>query len=223
MATFVVVHGGFGGGWEWRDVERALRAEGHEVTRPTLTGLGERSHLTTGTVNLDTHVEDVVQHLLFEGLHDVVLVGQSYGGMVVTGVADRIPERVARLVYVDAFVPRDGESMLDLVPEDFAGLVRGWAVDGLVPPPGGAPGYPDWYVERGRPHPLACFEQPMRLEGRGDAVPRSYVRCLRSDIPLERSRERAAGWPMREIDTHHDAQVADPAGLSALLIESASR
>jgi len=143
MATFVIVHGGFGGGWEWREVARLLQAKGHEVTRPTLTGLGERSHLATASVDLELHIEDVVQHLAFEGLHDLVLVGQSYGGMVVTGVADRVPERIARLVYVDAFVPRDGESLFDLVGPELSSVFRGSAADGLIPPPGGAPsGYP---------------------------------------------------------------------------------
>lgn len=219
-ATFVIVHGGFGGGWEWREVARLLQAEGHEVTRPTLTGLGERSHLADASVDLDLHVEDVVQHILFEGLHDAVLVGQSYGGMVVTGVADRIPGRIARLVYVDAFVPRDGESVFDLVGPEMSGFFRGAAVDGLVAPPAGVhSGYPSWYVERGRPHPLACFEQRIKLEGRGSEIPRVYVKCLRSDVPLESSvaRAREAGWRFAEIDTHHDAQVADPAGLGRLL------
>jgi pimeloyl-ACP methyl ester carboxylesterase len=220
MATFVIVHGGFGGGWEWHEVARLLQAEGHEVTRPTLTGLGERSHLATAAVDLGTHVEDVLQHLEFDDLHDVVLVGQSYGGMVVTAVADRVPHRIARLLYVDAFVPRDGESLFDLAGPELGSAFRDSAVDGLVPPPAGAPrGYPAWYVERGRPHPLACFEQPIRLEGRGAGIPGAYVKCLQSDVPLGPSPARAleAGWAIAEIDTHHDAQVADPAGLARLL------
>jgi pimeloyl-ACP methyl ester carboxylesterase len=220
MATVVIVHGAFGGGWEWREVARLLQGEGHEVIRTTLTGLGERSHLATATVDLDTHVKDVVQQLEFDDLRDVVLVGHSYGGMVVTGAADRVPERIARIVYVDAFVPRDGESLFDLAGPDVTGFLRGSAVDGLVPPPGGTPSqYPAWYVERSRPHPLACFEQPIRLEGRAEAIPRSYVRCLQSDVPLDRcvTRAREAGWAMAEIDTHHDAQVAEPAELARLL------
>jgi pimeloyl-ACP methyl ester carboxylesterase len=220
MATFVIVHGAFGGGWEWREVARLLQAEGHEVVRPTLTGLGARSHLATATVDLEAHVEDVVQHLEFDDLRDVVLVGHSYGGMVVTGAADRVPERIERIVYVDAFVPQDGESVFDLAGPEVTGFLRGSAVDGLVPPPGDTPAqYPAWYVERSRPHPLACFEKPIRLEGRGEAIPRSYVKCLQSDVPLDRSvaRAREAGWAMAEIDTHHDPQVADPAEVARLL------
>ena len=220
MATFVIVHGAFGGGWEWREVARLLQAEGHEVVRPTLTGLGARSHLATATVDLEAHVEDVVQHLEFDDLRDVVLVGHSYGGMVVTGAADRVPERIERIVYVDAFVPQDGESLFDLAGPEVTGFLRGSAVDGLVPPPGDTPAqYPAWYVERSRPHPLACFEKPIRLEGRGEAIPRSYVKCLQSDVPLDRSvaRAREAGWTMAEIDTHHDPQLANPAQIARLL------
>ena len=110
--TYVLVHGAWGGGWAWRDVADRLRARGHEAYRPTLTGLGERRHLATEDVGLDTHIEDVVNLLVFEQLHDVVLVGHSYGGMVISGVADRVPERIAYRIYIDAFVPEDGESLV---------------------------------------------------------------------------------------------------------------
>jgi len=224
MATFTIVHGGWGGGWEWREVETLLRARGHDVTRPTLTGIGERAHLFSPSVNLDAHVEDVVRHLEFEGLEDVVLCGHSYGGMVVTGVVDRVPARVSRLVYIDAFVPHDGESLFDLLPPEWVSMLRASATDGRVPPPGENPAYPAWYVERVRDHPLAAFEQPLRLSGRDDAVPRSYIRCLQSDAPLEPCIERArsAGWTMREIDAQHDAHVGDPVGLADLLSAAAS-
>jgi pimeloyl-ACP methyl ester carboxylesterase len=220
VAQVVLVHGGWGGGWEWREVDRLLSTEGHDVSRVTLTGLGERAHLFSPSVNLDTHVEDVVRHLEFEDLNDVVLVGHSYGGMVVTGVADRVPERIARMVYVDAFLPREGESLFDLLPEGFVTGVRSSAVDGRVPPPGDDPGYPSWYLERVVEHPLAAFEQPLRLEGRGNDIPAVYIRCTESDVPLESAvtRAAAAGWTMRELATRHDAQVFDPHGLVELLV-----
>ena len=218
------MHGGWGGGWEWRDVDRLLRAEGHDVSRPTLTGLGERAHLLSPSVDLNTHVEDVVRHLEFEGLEEVVLCGHSYGGMVVTGVADRAPERVARLVYVDAFVPTDGQSLFDLLPSEWVSMLRDSAVDGRVRPPGEDAAHPAWYLERVRDHPLATFEQPLRLVGRSESIPSSYIRCLRSDVPLEPilERVRTAGWPILEIDTHHDAQIGDPEGLARLLSAAAS-
>ena len=222
MAAFVIVHGGFGGGWEWRDAERALLARGHDVTRPTLSGLGERS-IPVQDVDLDMHIEDVIRHLYFERLDDIVLVGQSYAGMVVTGVVDRIPEKVARLVYVDAFVPRDGEALLDLVSPELAAEVRKSAVDRRVPPFENDD-YPDWYVERSRPHALTCFEQPIRLANRSHGIPTTYIRCIASEFSFDLSlaRAREAGWTTREIDTHHDPQLADPEGLAELLSAAAS-
>jgi pimeloyl-ACP methyl ester carboxylesterase len=224
VAVFVIVHGGWGGGWEWKEVGRLLAERGHHVSRVTLTGLGERSHLFSSAVDLDTHVEDVVQHLAFEDLRDVVLVGHSYGGMVVTGVADHLPERIGRLVYVDGFVPVDGDSLLDLLPGDFADALHGSAVDGRVPPPGDDPGYPRWYIDRVAGHPLAAFEQPLRLEGRAQPIPTTYIRCTESDVPLDSSIERAqaAGWTVRELATRHDAQVFDPVGLTVLLSDAAA-
>jgi pimeloyl-ACP methyl ester carboxylesterase len=115
MATFVLVHGGFSGGWIWKSVRAFLEAEKHRVYTPTLTGLGERSHLISPILDLETHIQDVVNVLRFEELKDVILVGNSYSGMVITGVADRCPDRIKHLIYVDAFVPHDGESVFDLV------------------------------------------------------------------------------------------------------------
>jgi hypothetical protein len=144
--------------------------------------------------------------------------------MIVTAVADSVPERIARLVYVDGFVPVDGESLFDLLPGDFVDAVRGSAVDGRVPPPGDDPSYPRWYLDRAAAHPLAAFEQPLRLAGRRQAIPTTYIRCTESDVPLDSSIERAqaAGWTMRELATGHDAQVFDPVGLAALLSDAAA-
>ena len=111
MATYVLVHGGAHGGWCYRDVARLLRSAGHEVFTPTLTGLGERAHLLSPDIDLDTHITDVVAVLRWEDLHDVILVGHSYGGMVITGVADRAADRVGHIVYLDAATPVNGESL----------------------------------------------------------------------------------------------------------------
>src|SRR5208282_2345856 len=107
--TYVIVHGAWGGGWDWKHVDDLLTADGHEVYRPTLTGQGEHSNLSSTNIDLDTHIQDIVNVILWENLHDVVLVGHSYGGMVITGVADRVPDRIQRLVYVDALLPENGE------------------------------------------------------------------------------------------------------------------
>jgi pimeloyl-ACP methyl ester carboxylesterase len=143
MATFVIVHGAWSGGHAWRWVRPLLRAAGHEVFTPALTGLGERSHLASTQVDLDTHVLDVVGVLEFEDMDQVVLVGHSSGGMVITGVADRAPERLAQLVYLDAEVPMDGQSEFDLLaPEERAGYQQAATSKGQgwqIPPAGARP------------------------------------------------------------------------------------
>ncbi len=119
--TYVIVHGAWGGGWDWRAVDSLLTRNGHHVQRVTLTGLGERHHLASPNVGLYTHIEDVVNTILWENLHDVVLVGHSYGGMVISGVADRVPDRIKRLVYVDALLPDSGESVSLMQSADTGG------------------------------------------------------------------------------------------------------
>jgi pimeloyl-ACP methyl ester carboxylesterase len=138
MTTFVLVHGAGHGGWCWGRVAPLLRAAGHEVVTPTLTGLGERVHLLDGRVDLELHVTDIVNVLRYEDLHDVVLVGHSYGGTVITGAADRAPERVAKLVYLDAAFPGDGQSVADVV-EPVEGLRANGEVIDSCPPPSVAP------------------------------------------------------------------------------------
>ena len=118
MAVFVVAHGAWSAAWAWKKMRPLLRAAGHELWTPTYTGLGERAHLASPAIDLDTHIADVIGMLEMEDLRDVVLIAHSYGGMVATGVADRVPERIAQLVYLDAFVPRDGQSLFDLQPAE---------------------------------------------------------------------------------------------------------
>ena len=142
MSTFLLVHGAWHGGWCWKRVTPLLRAAGHEVFTPTLTGLGERKHLMSPDIGLDTHVQDVVGVLEYEDLRDVILVGHSYAGMVITGVAGRTPERIAHLVYLDAFVPEDGKSLMDYQPPEMAELFHegtrtegeGYKLPAVIPP-----------------------------------------------------------------------------------------
>jgi pimeloyl-ACP methyl ester carboxylesterase len=234
--TFVLVHGAWHGGWCYRDVARILRAQGHEVFAPTLTGLGERSHLGGGAVNLDTHIEDVTNVFLWEDLTDVVLVGHSYGGMVITGVADRIPDRIARLVYLDAFVPRhDGDSLNSLFPPTGAGMVEAAAGDGLtVPPPppeafGVAPDRRAWVAAKCVAQPFSTMLQGLRLTGRHREVGRRrYVLATgwgtpENPPPFVGIRDRLAAdpaWDVRTLHAGHDVMVDDPQGTAALIAEA---
>jgi pimeloyl-ACP methyl ester carboxylesterase len=229
MATFVLVAGAWSGGYRWRAVARRLRAAGHEVSTPTLTGLGERVHLLTRDVDLATHVLDVANVLVYEDLRDVVLVGHSYAGMVITGVADRLPERLAHLVYLEAPVPRDGESQLDNADRTgqpaLEDAVRrggdGWRVP--------VPRLPDGSPEGGRltPHPFATLTQPLRLtNGRATAaLPKTYV--LGTETPYVRWRrayltERVSGpeWRLVELPTTHAPMDTMPERVIAILLEA---
>jgi pimeloyl-ACP methyl ester carboxylesterase len=234
MSTFVLVHGGGHGGWCWQRIVPLLRSAGHEVYTPTLTGLGERSHLLHPDIDLDTHIADVVGVLTYEGLTNVILVGHSYGGMVITGAADRALSRVGQLVYLDAAMPIDGESLAIVSPAmmDFARR-QARIVDGieLVLWPDGevvkAYGVTDaddfaWLQPKLTPHPWKCFEQPLRLsnEAAMRRIPRTNINCtstLRLRPPERRHRALEADrvW---EIDTGHDLMITEPQAVAAMLL-----
>jgi pimeloyl-ACP methyl ester carboxylesterase len=239
MATYVLVHGGGHGGWCYQRVARLLRDEAHEVYTPTLTGLGDRSHLLSASVDLELHIRDVAAVLHYEDVRDVILVGHSYGGMVITGVADRVPERIGRLVYLDAATPRDGESLVDVAgPVINAVRPMGEVVDGvelvLLPGPdaGLLYGVTDaddlaWMADRLTPHPWQCFEQPLRLsnEDAFRAIPQYHVVCT-STVPM-RDRElitnARAQNRLWEIDTAHDLMITEPRAVADALLEVATR
>lgn len=230
-SPFVLVHGAWHGGWCWRDVAERLRAAGHPVSCPTLTGVGERHHLASAAVDLDTHVADITGHLENEELAGVVLVGHSYGGTVISGVADRMADRVAALVYLDAFVPRDGQSMLDMMPPERGARIRASAEQGMVASMStealGVDGEAAaWVARRVTPQPFATFSQPIRLQNAVPArVQRTYIYCTGrptgSFDQFSRALRDDRQWRYRELPTGHDAMVSDPDGTTALLLEAA--
>lgn len=235
MAVFVVAHGAWTGGWFWKKLRPLLQAEGHAVFTPTYTGVGERAHLAHPDIDLDHHINDVLQLLRFEDLRDVVLVGHSYGGMVATGVADRAPERIAQLVYIDAFVPRDGDSALSLVPAEHrqrmldatAAGSDGWRLPPNPMPPDSSPEDTAWAVPRRLPQPIKTFTQPLVLTGAVDQLPRSYVYCTRFGPgdgfrPFAQRAQREPGWRYAELDASHNPQVTMPETLARLLSEMAA-
>ena len=239
MSTYVLVHGGAHGGWCYQRVARILRSSGHDVYTPTLTGLGERSHLLSADVDLDLHITDVVGVLHYEDLSDVILVGHSYGGMVITGIADRAPDRIGRLVYLDAANPVNGQSLVD-VSGPIIEAVRpyGRVVDGvelvLLPSPDAALLYgvtdPDdlaWMADRLSGHPWRCFEQPLRLtdEEKLWAIPAYHIVCTSTLATRDRklmAEARSAGrlW---DIDTGHDLMITEPTAVANALLQIAAR
>jgi pimeloyl-ACP methyl ester carboxylesterase len=230
MATFVLVHGGWGGGWEWTPVADALRQRGHEVFTPTLTGLGEREHIRASEVTLADHIDDVVGVIHFEDIDDVVLCGHSYGGMVVTGVADRRPERIRLLTYLDAFVPRDGESLRDVTPPGLIDALlavgrdrgdgRAPIPDELLPPDDARNEATERYVARLRPQATNTFTERIALTGAVDRLPRAYVHCTGYEDSVMgpfADRARSEGWLYRDIHTQHDLHLSDPDGTVEVL------
>jgi pimeloyl-ACP methyl ester carboxylesterase len=235
MTTFVLIHGAWHGGWKWRFVAPILRRAGHEVFTPTLTGLGERAHLARPGIDLDLHVQDVVAVLETEDLREVVLVGHSYGGMVVTGVAERSAERIRRLVYLDAFVPEDGKCLLDYVdaavPERAARFREEGGRTGTVTPPPPAtwglvkPEQVAFARPRENRHPFQCFTQPVRLASpQARALPRTFVYC---SSPATGSFDQFAAkvrgdpaWRFHEIKTGHDCMILVPDEVAAILLQS---
>ncbi len=185
MSTYVLVHGAWHGGWCYKRVAQMLRKAGHEVYTPTLTGLGERSHLMSPAVTLETHVQDIVNVIRWEELSDVVLAGHSYGGMVITGVADKIPDKIRSLVYLDAFVPASGQAVTDFLPPELLGGMRDDAKQNgagylMTPIPAEVfkvnQGDAAWVDRMCVKHPLACFEQKIALTGGSAKVGRhTYV------------------------------------------------
>jgi pimeloyl-ACP methyl ester carboxylesterase len=219
--TYVIVHGAWGGGWAFREVEQLLRAQGHRVLRPTLTGLGERAHLATPEVGLSTHIQDIVNVFLFEELEDVYLVGHSYGGMVVTGVADQVPERIRRLVYLDAFVPEHGESVLTIRGGGQPNQLPGREQDGLIVPPWVQPGTPP---PSDVPHPLRSFTEPIVLRSEeARKLPATYILMLapgaaEGAFSQFADRARARGWAVEEMEGDHNPQWSAPVRLVERLI-----
>ena len=225
MATILVCHGAWSAGWAWKKMRPLLRALGHELLTPTYTGLGERAHLAGPMVDLETHIQDVLGVIECEDLRDIALLGHSYGGMVATGVADRVPDRLRQLIYLDAFVPGDGQSLNDLRPAPAMppALVENW----LVPP---NPSADDtsaedlaWTAPRRRFQSARTFGQKLRLAHVGPpAFPRAYIYCARKgpdDVFLQFSRRFRddPAWRHVEMEASHSPNITAPDALARVL------
>ena len=231
MTDFVLVHGAWHGAWCWKKILPSLWDKGHRAFAVTLTGLGERAHLLSSTIRLATHIEDVAAVIETEELARVVLVGHSYGGLLVTAVADRYAERIDRLVYLDAIVPRSGESWSSTHEESVRQARRAViARDGVLPPPpasayGLSGADAEWVDRRQRPQPGAAYDDVLHFdEARVASLARTFVDCTSPALPaIETSRHRVRsepGWQIVEIATGHDSMISAPARLLEVLEEA---
>jgi pimeloyl-ACP methyl ester carboxylesterase len=234
MATFILVHGGCHGAWCYARVAARLRARQHEVYTPTLSGVGELAHLAGLSINLSTHIQDIIAVIEANDLTDVILCGHSYGGMVITGVAGQIAERIRTLFYVDGCVPDDGQSLCDLVgPDRTLRMLEACGETGtmMAAPPAALfqvnPSDVDWVDRMCTPHPIACFIQKLEHTGKEPLVPRrTYVLCerYRSSVnhPTYEKVKDLPGWKTAKLDCGHDAMIDDPDGVAKLLLEEVS-
>jgi pimeloyl-ACP methyl ester carboxylesterase len=217
--TCVIVHGAWGGGWDWKHVDDLLTADGYKVYRPTLTGQGEHSNLASTNIDLDTHIQDIVNVIVWEDLHDVVLVGHSYGGMVITGVADRVPDRIRRLVYVDALLPNDGECVNAIISAKLKKPIK----DGFVTCP--------WITNSPPPPhdvlmPAKTFSEPISLTNQAAVgkLPVTYILTVDKGSPPEQDdfypfylRARDRDWTVYIMEGDHNVQRSHPKELVTLV------
>jgi pimeloyl-ACP methyl ester carboxylesterase len=236
MPIFVLVHGAWHGSWCWKRVRQALQVRGHQVFTPTLTGVADRSHLLSPGVNLDTHINDVANLIRWEELSDVVLCGHSYGGCVVRGVADRIPDKIDALVYLDAFVLEDGESLYDTLPpavrnahlESASRDGEGWKV---TPIPAKEfqvnASDADWVDRQCTAQSIATFQQPLKLTGGIEKIKNvTFILAtgyVATPFPKFYERAKAKGWKTLEMNCGHDVMLDMPVELTEALIEASTR
>jgi pimeloyl-ACP methyl ester carboxylesterase len=226
MSTYVLVHGAWSGAHGWRTVRSLLQQAGHQVFTPSLTGLGERAHLATPEVNLTTHIQDVTNAIVFEDLSDIILVGHSYGGMVVTGVADRMPERIQHLVYLDAFLPADGQSLYDMGGGG-ARASSDWRVPPMQITSDPNDSEAEWHRVRRLDQPRATFEEKVMLTAPTESRPFSLTYIVATGRPdpgpvFDRIAEGLRGnqrWTVREIAGGHSMIRTNPDGLTRLFLE----
>jgi pimeloyl-ACP methyl ester carboxylesterase len=226
--TFLVCHGAWSAGWAWKKMHPLMQAAGHRLVTPSYTGLGERAHLAHQGLDLDAHIQDILNVIHCEDLHDIVLVGHSYGGMVATGVADRARDKIAQLIYIDAFVPGDGQSLFDLnesgrVPSQRAARDGdGWRVPPMQTPPDTSAADVEWLSARRVPMPIKCFEEKLRLQGGPLTLSRSYIYATRI-TPADtfgrfaQMTKSDPAWRYFEIDASHSPNVTAPEVLMGLL------
>jgi pimeloyl-ACP methyl ester carboxylesterase len=230
--TYVLVHGAWYGGWCWEKVAQQLRAQGHTVSTPTCPGVGEQAHLLSKDISLTTYITSITNHILYQGVSDVILVGSGFAGVVISGVADRIPHLIHSLVFVDAMVLDNGVSVFEAQPAAVTAKrqeqVRTHGKGMAIPaPPVNDYGKLDsearaWVSKRLTPHPVGTYEEKLVLANPlGNGRPRIYIDCIASAfeplVDVKKQLRGQAGWNWVELDTHHDPMITDPKALSSYL------
>ncbi len=212
--VFVIVHGAWGGSWAFKKIDSLMTEKGAIVYRPSLTGMGERSHLSDPGIRLQTHIYDVVNMILFEDLHDVILVGHSYGGMVITGVADSLPDRIKRIIYLDAFVPSDGESVLGMLAPPGDEFIKKMIQGDFIIPAWLKPGTP---LPHDVPQPLKTFSDSIVLKNRAKNISTVYILTVEKgksakddDFAWQAARANKKGWTILQLEADHNPQWSAP-------------
>ena len=221
---FLLIHGAWHGGWVWNEISEILRYQRYSVSTPTLTGLGEKKHLLSSKITIETFIEDVVNHIIFENLNNIILVGHSFAGSVISGVADRLKDRIQKLIYFDAMILIDGQKPFDITPKETVEqrieLAKKFGNNISIPAPSAdAFGVFDikkslLLEEKLTPHPLSAFQSKLILKNEvGNGIPLSYIFCTKPVYKsLESSREvvRKMKWPIFELNAGHDAMLTHP-------------
>ena len=230
---FLLIHGAWHGGWVWNEISDILRYQRYSVSTPTLTGLGEKKHLLSSKITIETFIEDIVNHIVFENLNNIILVGHSFAGSVISGVADRLKDRIQKLIYFDAMILIDGQKPFDISPKETVEqrieLAKKFGNNISIPAPSAdAFGVFDikkslLLEEKLTPHPLSAFQSKLILKNVvGNGIPLSYIFCTKPVYKsLESSREvvRKMKWPIFELNAGHDAMLTHPKETLNLLMK----
>ena len=230
---FLLIHGAWHGGWVWNEISEILRYQRYSVSTPTLTGLGEKKHLLSSKITIETFIEDIVNHIVFENLNNIILVGHSFAGSVISGVADRLKDRIQKLIYFDAMILIDGQKPFDITPKETVEqrieLAKKFGNNISIPAPSAdAFGVFDikkslLLEEKLTPHPLSAFQSKLILKNKvGNGIPLSYIFCTKPVYKsLESSREvvRKMKWPIFELNAGHDAMLTHPKETLNLLMK----
>ena len=230
---FLLIHGAWHGGWVWNEISEILNYQGYSVSTPTLTGLGEKKHLLSSKITIDTFIEDVVNHIIFENLNNIILVGHSFAGSVISGVADKLKDRIQKLIYFDAVILKDGQKPFDIAPKEIVKqrieLAKRFG-NGISIPAPSADAFGVFDIKKSllleeklTPHPLSAFQSKLILKNEiGNGIPLSYIFCKKPVYKsLESSREvvRKMKWPIFELNAGHDAMLTHPEETLNLLMK----